>query len=171
MPNIIQGISKDILDSYEGYDEQKVGMGLINPNAYASDAYQKKKIKSIALGGISECRYAGFENDPNPVILTMNYIPAYNVVIGLNLRYGTPRLRQAILKYVLDTNKARIKSNLPIMVDYYSLKKAIPDSRYLVRMYKVVGLSPVKMFQLNEWPEVAAKKTPFDGFYTKFKKR
>lgn len=169
MPIITQSISNDYLDAYDGYDQQQVGLGLIEPNIYATQQYQKKKIQNMALGLITEARYAGFEHDPNPKILTIAYEPSYSTVIGYNLNYGTPKLRQAMLKFVLESNAARIKSNLPIMIDYHAMKRAIPDSQWLVRRYKVVGIAVKETFQLREWPELVGKKTPFDGFYMNYK--
>lgn len=170
MPLITQSISKDYLAAYSGYDQQQVGLGLLNPNIYATPAYKKKKIQNMALGLISDIRYAGFEHDPNPKVLTIAYIPQYNMVIGYNLRYGTPKLRQAMMKFVLETNAARIKSNQPIMIDYHAMRRAIPDSQYLVRNYKVVGIAVNNTFNLNEWVNIAKEKSKFDGYYVKFKK-
>lgn len=169
MPLITQSISKDYLDAYDGYDQQKVGLGLLEPNIYASPEYQKKKIQNMALGLITECRYSGFENDPNPKVLAIAYETSYNTVIGYNLNYATPKLRQAMLKFILDSNAARIKSNLPIMIDYYAVKRAFPDSQYLVRRYKIVGLSVKETYKIVEWPTVIKEKTPYDGYYLKFK--
>ena len=169
MPLITQSISKDYIDAYNGYDQQRVGLGLLEPSIYATPDYQKKKIQNMALGLITEARYAGWETDPNPKILTIAYEGPYNTVIGYNLNYATPKLRQAILKFVLDSNAARIRSNLPIMIDYHAMKRALPDSQYLVRRYKIVGLAVKETFQLNEWPNVIKDRTPFDGFYMNFK--
>lgn len=170
MPLITQAISRDYLNAYDGYDSQQVGLGLINPSIYSTPDYTKKKIQNMALGLISEIRYAGFEHDPNPTVLAMAYIPAYNMIMGYNLRYGTQKLRQAMLKYVLDTNAARIKANQPIMIDYHAMKRAIPDSQYLLRNYKVVGIAVKDTLNLNEWVDVVKEKSQFDGFYRRFKK-
>lgn len=169
MAIITQNINKDYLAAYDGYNSQQVGMGLIDPNIYASDEYRGRKISTIALGLISEVRYSGYETDPNPNILTMAYEMPYNTILAYNLNYGTPQIRRALLKYVLDSNAARIKSNQPIMVDYYGLKRLIPDSQYLVRRYKVVGLSPVETYPLTEWANVAKKSTKFDGYFLRYK--
>ncbi len=59
MPIVSSSISQDYLDMYNGYDQQQVGLGVIEPNIYASKPYQKKKIKSVLIGGISRIIYAG----------------------------------------------------------------------------------------------------------------
>lgn len=169
MPTISSSISKDYLDMYSGYNHQSVGLGMIEPNAYASKAYQKTKIKSMLIGGISRIIYAGMEHDREPLVLAMKYIPQYNVVLGYNLHYCPQKLRQAILKYVLDSNVARIKSNQPIIVDYNALKRAIPDSQYIVRMYKVVGINVLETIPLMEWPEVVKDKTKWSNHYQMIK--
>lgn len=171
MPLITQSISKDYIDAYDGYDQQRVGLGLINPNAYASPAYQKKKIKNLMLGGISSFSYGGAEVDPNPTALVIGYESQYSTVIAINLRYLTQKHRQAIMKFVLETNVARIKSNLPIMVDWHALKRAIPDIQYATRRYKVIGIALKETFPLNEWPEVAKQKSVFEGFYMNAKNK
>lgn len=169
MPRITQSISQDYIDAYDGYDKQEVGLGLLNPNIYSTPQYRKKKINSIALGLVSTISYGGAETDSSPLVLPMVYESAYNTILAYNLRYATPTMRRAILKFVLDANANRIESNQPIIVDYYALKRAIPDSQYLVRRYKVVGVSVMDTYQLNEWADVAKKKSPFDGYYRKFK--
>lgn len=169
MPRITQSITPEYLAAYNGFDRQAVGLGLIQPNIYATPDYQKRKINTMAIGLISDIRYAGFENDPNPKVLAMRYIPQYNMIMGYNLRYGTPKLRQAILKFVLESNAVRIQNNQPIMIDYESLKRAVPDSQYLVRNYKVVGIGVKETYNLNEWVNLINQKSPYDGYYTQFK--
>lgn len=169
MPLITQSVSRDYLDAYDGYDQQAVGLGLLDPNIYASPAYQKKKINNLAIGLISSISYGGAEHDPSPDVLVIGYEVAYNTVIGFSLRYATPKIRTAIMKFVLDSNAARIKGNQPIMIDYHSLKRAVPDCQYIVRRYKVVGISIKETYPLLEWPKLAKKTTPFDGFYMQFK--
>lgn len=169
MPLITQSISQDILDLYDGYDHQAVGMGVINPNIYATPQYRKKKVKNLVLGGISEIVYAGMEHDRNPLVLTMAYESAYNTVIGYNLHYCPPKMRTAILKFVLDANVARIKANQPIIVDYHALKRAIPDSAYIVRRYKVVGINVLETYELNRWPEAVKDKSRWENHYRMIK--
>lgn len=178
MATVTTAINKEYLDAYDGFDQQKVGLGLATgvdqdgkstDTIYATPSYAKKKTQDLAIGLISEIVYSGFDVDYSPQILVMHYETPYNTILAYSLRYATPILRRAILKFVLDANRARIKSNLPILVDYYALKKAIPDSQYLVRRYKVVGIRVKDTFKLNEWDRIARQKTPFDGYYKKFK--
>lgn len=169
MPRLIQSIDKDVIKSYDGYDAQKVGMGLINPNAYATDAYRKTKIKTIFLGGITSMVYSGFDHDPTPTILSLFYEPAYNTIMALNLRYSDERIRRAIMKHVLEANKVRIKANQPMMVSWSALQRAVPPVAYITRRYKIVGIGVKETFPLVEWPEVAKEKSPYDGMWRRFK--
>lgn len=170
MPRVSQSISKDLLQMYSGYDQQAVGLGL-QTGAYATPDYAKKKIGSIVLGGVTKFTYGPFDTDMRPTALIMGYEPQYNTVIGINLRYGTPRIRQAILKFVLDANKTRIKSNTPLVISYDALKRAVPAVQYMVRRYKVIGIGAANLetVPLLEWPNVAKESTPFDGYYLKYK--
>ncbi len=102
-------------------------------------------------------------------MLAMAYNPSYNVILGYNLHYCPPVMRKAILKYVLESNAARIKSNLPMLVDYHAIKRAIPDSQYIVRMYKIVGINVLETLQLNEWPSAIQDKTKWQGHYKMLK--
>lgn len=169
MPLITSSVGKDYMDMYTGYDQQSVGLGMINPNIYATPQYQKKKIQNLVLGGISEIIYAGMEHDTKPRILTMRYESVYSTVLGYNLNYCPPRMRQAILKFVLDSNAARIRANQPIIVDYASIKKAIPDSKYIVRRYKVVGINVRETIPLVEWPEAVKARSGWEQHYLLFK--
>lgn len=170
MPLITQSLNQDYLDMYSGYDQQKVGLGLIQPNIFATPAYQKKKISNIVIGGISRVIYSGVEHDLKPLILTMAYEPQYSTILAYNLHYITPKFRQAILKFVLDSNVARIKTNQPIMVDYYAMKRMIPESQYIVRRYKVVGLNVRETIQLVEWPNVVKESSGWELHYRQRKR-
>lgn len=165
MPLISQAISRDMLDMYSGYDVQQVGLGMQNPNIYATPAYQKKKIQNMLIGGISDINYAGYEVDRQPMVLVLHYEPAYNTVIGINLRYAPATVRRKILKYVLDANMARIKSNVPMMIDWKSLKRVVPEVMGMTRRYKIVGIRVEQTYQLNEWPEVLKVKSPHENVY------
>ena len=46
MPLITQSVASEYLAAYDGYNQQAVGLGLIDPNIYASPEYQKKKINT-----------------------------------------------------------------------------------------------------------------------------
>lgn len=165
MPLISQSISKDLLNSYSGYDVQKVGLGMQNPNIYATPSYQKKKIQNMLIGGISDISYAGYENDRSPLVLVLGFEAAFGTVIGLNMRYAPPQVRRKILKYVLDANLARIKSNVPMMIDWHSLKRIAPEIMGMTRRYKIIGIRVNETLQLNEWPEVLKVKSPYENFY------
>jgi hypothetical protein len=165
MAVISQAVTKDLLDMYDGYDRTKVGLGMQEPNIYATAQYQKKKIQNMVLGGISDISYSGYENDRQPVVLLMGYEPQYNTVIGLNLRYIPPIYRRKILKYVLDANAARIKGNAPIIINYDSLKRLVPQVQGIVRRYKIIGIRVERTYQLNEWPEVIKIKSPYENHY------
>ena len=170
MPLITRNINRDYLDMYSGFDQQQVGLGLIQPNIYATPQYQARKIQNLVIGGISEIVYSGMEHDRSPVVLTMRYESPYNTVLAYNLNYCPQRIRQAILKFVLDANAARIKSNQPIIVDYHALKRAIPDSQYIVRRYKVVGINVRETIPLVEWPEVVKRSSGWEQHYQQFKR-
>lgn len=167
MPIITQSLSKDTADLYRGYNQQEVGLGLINPNIYATKEYGQKKVKNLVIGGVSRIVYAGFEVDPQPLILVMGYEPRYNTVISINLHYISPTARRNALKFVLDSNIARIRSQQPILVDYYGLKRAVPPTRGAVRRYKVVGIAPVRggTIPLVEWPTIIPEISGFENHW------
>lgn len=165
MAVISQAVTKDLLDMYDGYNMTKVGLGMQEPNIYATVPYQKKKIQNMVLGGISEIVYSGYDLDMRPVVLIMGFEPQYNTVIGLNLRYVPPMYRRKIMKYVLDANAARIKGNTPIIINYDSLKRLVPQVQGIVRRYKIIGIRVEKTYQLNEWPEILRIKSPHESVY------
>lgn len=165
MPLISQTVGDDYAQMYSGYDQQKVGLGMVNPNVYATPSYQKKKIKNLAIGGISKITYAAFDHDPNPLFLSMAYEGAYNTVIGVNLHYVPPKIRQSILKFILDSNAARIRANQPIMIDWHSLERAVPYVKYITRRYKIYGIGVKETIPLVEWPNVLTEKSPWEGHF------
>jgi len=169
MPSITSSVNKEYMKAYDGYNSQQVGMGLLDPSIYATPQYKKKKTQNIAIGLLSYITYGGSENDRSPLILPMIYETQYNTLLAYNLNYATPVIRKAMLKFVLDSNAARIKSNLPILVDYHAMKRAIPDTQFLVRRYKVVGISVQDTPTLSEWATIAAERSRYDGFYLNFK--
>lgn len=154
---VIKNIGPELLQTYDAYDSTRVGAGLINPDIYRTPGYSKKKIQTLILGGLSRIVYSAYEVSPMPLILSMGVEPQYNTVLGINLLYVPIRYRQAILKFVLDSNAARIRGNLPILVDYPSLKRAIPEVRYIVRRYKQVLIRVDETYPLVEWPNVIKK--------------
>lgn len=170
MPAITSGVGKDELELYTGYDHQKVGLGMMNPDIYKTPGYSKKKVQKLVIGGLSRVIYAGMEHDQQPLILPMVHESAYNTILAYNLNYLPRPLRQAMLKYVLDANANRIKSGQPIIVDYHALKRAIKESQYVVRRYKIVGLNVRETIPLVEWPEAIQKPGRWSGHYKKFMK-
>lgn len=165
MTIVSQTIGGDTAAAYDGYDQQEVGLGVVNPNIYATPAYQKKKIQNLMIGGLSSITYAGWDTDQQPNVLVMRFEPGYQTVIGINLRYFPMRIRQAILKYVLDSNVARIKSNQPILIDYNGLKRAVPQIIGGVRRYKIIGVRVMETHPLVEWPNVLKQPSPHESVY------
>lgn len=165
MAVISQAIGKDLLDMYDGFDSTKVGIGMMNPNIYATQAYQKKKIQNMIIGGVSDVIYSGHEHDRFPKILTVAYEPQYNTVIGVNLNYLPPDYRKNVLKFILETNKARIKSNVPLVINFDSLRKIVPQVNGAIRRYKVVGIRVNKTYQLNEWPEIVNESSKWQNHW------
>jgi hypothetical protein len=162
MPVIKNAPDKELMDLYNGFDVKTVGIGSINPDIYKTPGYSKKKIQSMYIGGVSKIRYIGYELDPQPTVLVMGFEPGYQTLICIQLRYMNQKLRKAVIDFVLKTNLARIKSNLPIIVDYESLKKFVPQIKNVIRRYKVVGIKVEETIPLNEWYNVAKEPSPFD---------
>lgn len=165
MATITTSIGKEYLDSYEGYDSKEVGIGLSNPNIYKTPGYDKKKIQSLAIGLLSECVYSGFDHDPQPMILPIVHESQYNTILALNLHYVPQKYRQAIMKFVLESNASRIRNKQSIIVDYSSLKRAIPIVQFITRRYKQTGLRVIQTYQLNEIPEAIKGSGRFDNHY------
>jgi hypothetical protein len=162
MPIIKNMPDKELIDLYSGFDETMVGIGTANPDIYKTPGYSKKKIQSIYIGGMSKIRYIGYELDPQPTILVLGFEQNYQSLLCVQLRYMNQKLRKAVIDFVLKTNLARIKSNLPIMVDYESLKKVVPQIKNVIRRYKIVGIKVEETVPLNEWYDVAKESSPFE---------
>lgn len=167
MPAITQTISPDLLSMYSGYDQnrQEVGAGLVNPNIYSTPDYRDKKISSVVIGGISDIIYSAADHDPTPRLLAIAFEPAYQTVIGINLRYVPTKTRQNIMKFVLDSNVARIKANQPMMIDWHSLSRAVPEVKYITRRYKVVLIGVRETYPIVEWPEIVNESSPYQNHY------
>lgn len=165
MATISTAISREYLQAYDGYDQQAVGMGLINPNVYATPSYQKKKIKNLAIGLLSEISYGGAVHDPSPLVLPIFYESPYGTILGLNLRYVPENYRRAIMKFVLDSNAARIRSNQALIIDWHAMKRAIPVVQYITRRYKAIGISVKETYPLNEIPNVITQQSPWSSHY------
>lgn len=163
MTSITGSIASDYLDVYDGYDSQKVGIGLAV--GYATPSYQKKKIQRLLIGAVSDVTYSGWEVDRSPLIVPIIHESRYNTILAMNLRYVPSNIRRAILKYILDSNAARIRANQPIMIDYHAMKRAIPQIRGIIRRYKLPGLRVANTFQLNEWSNVAKLPSPHESIY------
>lgn len=164
MTIVSQTVGADVAAQYDGYNSQEVGLGL-QTGMYATPQYARKKIQNLVLGGLSRITYAGWDTDRSPVILTLKFEPSYQTVLGLNIRYMPERLRRALLKYVLDTNAARIQSNQPMLIDYNSLKRSVPNIAGIVRRYKVLGVRVDETIPLVEWPNVVKEKSPHESVY------
>lgn len=152
---------------YDGFDNQLVGLGAIEPTIYHSKAYQKKKQRgqNVLIGGINRLMYAGYEHDRQPLVLALGYEPQYNTLIGYNLHYCPYTVRKAIVDMVLRTNIARIKGKKPILIDYQAIKAAIPDSQRIVRRYKVIGVRVEETVPLVEWRQVIREKSGWENWY------
>jgi hypothetical protein len=170
MPILSSNVSKDAAELYTGYDKQDVGLGLLNPSIYKTPGYDKKKIQKLMIGALSTITYAGREHDPMPLALPFFYESAYATVLSYNLHYLPVQYRQAMLKFILDGKAQRIKSNLPMMIDYTALKRAIPISQYIVRRYKVVGVNVIETHPLIEYPDVIKDIGRWSNHYKEFQK-
>jgi hypothetical protein len=142
---------KNWIDIYDGFDTKAVGAGTLDPTIYSDPNYAKKKTQKLIIGGMNLITYAGWEHDASPLILTMHYIPTYNVVLAYNLHYVPERVRHAMIQFIIKTNKNRIKKGQPIIIDYYQLKRAIPVSAQIVRMYKLPLIRVVETVPLRSW--------------------
>jgi len=154
---------------YDGFDVKDVGAGVINPNIYASDAYRKTKIKKIMIGGLNRIVYGGAVNDNNPLALTIFYNATYGAVLSYNLDYVPKKVRKTIIDFVIKSNIKRIKKNQPIIVDYYAIKKAIPVSTKIVRLYKIQLIRVIETYPLNSWGTAINQKSNWQNHYKKSK--
>ena len=161
----ISQFKQDWAEVYDGYDEREVGIGLSSPNIYASDEYAKKKTQELLIGGMAEIIYSGFDHDMNPLVLSMAYEPNYNTILALNLNYVPQNHRQAIIKFIFDSNRTRIKNNEPIIIDYHALKRSVPSVQGIVRRYKNVGIRVVGNVPLVEWPKAITRQSRWTQMY------
>lgn len=166
----ISGFKKDWLDLYDGFDFKEVGIGLTKPGIYATSQYAKKKTGIVIMGGITDIIYSGFEHDHNPLIMAMGYEPTYNTLMALNLRYVPEAHRRAIIKWILESNRTRIKGNNPLLIDYKKLERAIPSVRGIVRRYKLVGIRVVGVPAIKDWPTVIKVASPWQNMYKEYMK-
>jgi len=161
-------VKSDWLANYEGFDEKEVGLG-IQRNLYATPEYAKRKTQKLLIGGLTRILYSGFEHDTTPLLLSIGYISKYNVIIGYNLRYLPEKQRKLVIDFVIKTNKANIKNKKPITVDYYALKRAIPISTQVVRMYKLIGIRVLENVPLRDWQTVIKETSKWSRHYKKQK--
>lgn len=164
---------------YSGYNDNQatLGAGMLHPSIYSTPDYEKTKIEQIIIGGITDCIYGSFITDPQPLILAIGLESKYNTILGLNLRYVPSKVRQAIIKLVLDSNKARIIANQPMLIDWKMLSQAFPNYvPYIVRRYKqqllrVNNQTGRGAVPLLEWPELVNINSPFEGQYAARQKK
>ena len=161
-------LSKEVIDAYDGFDVTNIGAGLLNPDIYKTKGYSKKKIKKLLIGTLANVSYGGAEHDQSPMIIPIAQEPAYNTILALNLHYVPTRVRMNIAKFILESNKARIMSNQPLMIDWSSLKRAIPEVQYIIRRYKqvLVGYgADGGSIPLAEWGEALRVRSKWEGHY------
>lgn len=152
----------ELISLYDGFDSTMVGIGTHNPDIYKTAGYSAKKSQSIYIGGMSKIRYIGYDLDPEPTVLVIKLLPQYASILAINTRYMPVKLRESVISFILKTNMARIKSNLPIIIDYDTLSRAVPDIKNVVRMYKTVGIKVEETIPLREWGAVVKERSPFE---------
>lgn len=170
---LISTAMKDYAELYKGYEENRtrIGAGLLHPSIYKTPGYERTKLENIMLGSVTDCIYGSFITDPQPLVLALSLRADINCIMGLNLRYVPSEVRQQILKFVIDSNQARILANKPLMVDWRMLAKAFPSYvPYITRLYKqqllrVNAQTGKGVVPLIEWPELAKISSPFEGHY------
>jgi hypothetical protein len=168
MAILTTSMSKEVLDSYDGFDITNIGPGLINPDIYKTPAYSKKKIKKLLIGTLASVVYGGAEHDRTPLIIPIHEEFAYQTVLAINMNYLPVQLRMNIARFILETNKARIASNLPIMIDYQSLKRAVPEVQYVIRRYKQVLLGyggDGGSIPLSDWGTALKQRSRWENHY------
>ena len=162
---IITNTGEDLYKTYKGFELHKVGAGT-DPKMYATPEYSSKKIQSLIIGGVSKIIYGGFDHQPDPLILSMGVEAGYNTVICLNLAYIPIPVRRQIIELVLKSNYQRIKSNLPMIIDYQMLKKAFQETKFIVRRYKQTLIRVVESFSLLDWQRaVVDEGTKWESHY------
>ena len=104
---------KDWVGIYDGFDIRSVGAGIIDPSIYSTPEYAKKKTQKLLIGGLNLINYGFWANDQNPLIITIGFVPAYNVVLAYNLHYVPEKVRHAMIQFIIKSNKNRIRKNQP----------------------------------------------------------
>ena len=165
MATISTNVAKEYIDAYDGFDMQAVGIGL-QTGTYASPSYAKRKVQNLALGLISEIVYSGFFHDTNPKIIPLKFEPNFNTILAINLNYVPETYRRAILKFIIDSNQARIRDNQPILIDWHSLKRSVPVVQYITRRYKTTGIRIVEgNIPLSQWPDIIKGNNKWQNHY------
>lgn len=165
---LIKPADQEYFELYRGFTSLNVGAGT-DPDMYASPAYAAGKVQELYLGSLARASYAGYEHDAAPLILAIRHISIYNTVLGLNIRYLPIRDRIAVLRYVLESNRNRIRDNLPIMIDWHAMKRAIPKIAGATRMYKLPLLRVRETYPLLEWEDASKQAgTEWSNHYKKF---
>lgn len=155
----------DWRDMYTGWDIQRTGLGLIDPNIYASEAYRQQKQQILLLGCISDIIYNGFDHDATPQILSIAYESQYATVLAYNLHYLAPQLRQQLVKYVVNANIGRMHQNLPMIIPYQMIKAAMPYTENVVRRYKAVGIKVIGNVPVSDWPKAIKGTNKWQNVY------
>lgn len=153
---------------YAGFDTQDVGPGTMDPNIYATKKYAKLKVQQIFVGGLNHIQYVGHEHDKEPLALVLDYEPRYNTIIAINLHYLPISHREKLMRYIIKTNKPRIKSQLPIVLDYKSLVRTVPSIRGAVRRYKRPLSRVLEVVPLVGWGTAIQEKSKWSNHYRKF---
>lgn len=164
---VLSSVPSDYAQMYDGYDSQLVGLGVDTAN-YASPQYAKLKTDKLLIGGLSEVIYAGMEHDRMPRIIPMAFETQYNTILAYNINYIPIDIRKRMIKQILQSNVARIQSNQPMFVDYYDLKAVVPETRAIVRRYKILGLRVLDAIPLRDWDRAIAVRTGWENHYRRF---
>lgn len=168
MATILNTINRETAELYNVDDVQSfinVGLGTADPNIYHSRQYQRTQINHLLPGIITRITYAGAFVDRMPLIIPIWHYPQYNAVLAYNLRYCPPQVRKAIMKYIYESNRSRIKNNQPMIVDYHRIKDAVRESEGIVRMYKQIGVGVIESFPISETPNVIQENSPHQNVY------
>lgn len=165
MALIAPSVPQSYIDDYHGFDIRDVGPGLLQPNIYHSDSYALKKTSHILMGCINDCYYSSFEIDRNPLIIPFQFEPQYQTILAFNIHYIPRKYRQALARYIIFSNRHRIESNLPLLIDYQRIKQRIPAVTGIVRRYKIVLLRVNGTVPLQQWPIAIKQHSRWQHIY------
>lgn len=157
--------AKAFADYVYGRDsEGRVGLGVDTSN-YANRSYANKKTTDIVIGTINRLLYLGYEVDREPLVLVSWFNASYQVIEGVNVNYLPVAIRRRLLDYVKRTNRLRIKSGKPIMIDYHQLKTAIPEIQGAWRRYKLLATRNEEIVKFADWDKVITESTKYQNHY------